>query len=88
MTLLEQAIAFRKAFNQEILQGMVRFGFIKEKLFDMQAGLVAEEANEFLSGVFHTIRRKATLRHLRSVCEPRRPETKVGVQSRHLVKVD
>ncbi len=48
MTLLEQAIAFRTAFNQEMLQGMVRFGFIKEKLFDMQARLVAEETNEFL----------------------------------------
>ena len=48
MTLLEQARAFRTAFNQEMLQGMVRFGFIKEKLFDMQARLVAEEANEFL----------------------------------------
>ena len=48
MTLLEQAIEFRKAFDQEMLQGMVRYGFIKEKLFDMQARLIAEEANEFL----------------------------------------
>ena len=48
MTLLEQAIAFRTAFNQEMLEGMMRYGFIKEKLFDMQARLVAEEANEFL----------------------------------------
>jgi len=48
MTLLEQAVAFRTAFNQEMLEGMVRYGFIKEKLFDMQARLVAEEANEFL----------------------------------------
>ena len=48
MTLLDQAIEFRKAFNQEMLQGMVRYGFIKEKLFDMQARLIAEEANEFL----------------------------------------
>ena len=48
MTLLEQAIAFRKAYDQEILNGMVRYGFVKEKLFDMQAGLVAEESNEFL----------------------------------------
>ena len=35
MTLLEQAVAFRTAFNQEMLDGMVRYGFIKEKLFDM-----------------------------------------------------
>ena len=48
MTLLEQATAFRTAYNQECLSGMVRYGFVKEKLFDMQAGLVAEEANEFL----------------------------------------
>jgi len=48
MTLLEQAVKFREAFNQEMLEGMVRYGFIKEKLFDMQAGLIAEEANEFL----------------------------------------
>jgi len=48
MTLLEQARSFRTAFSQEMLKGLVRYGFIKEKLFDMQAGLVAEEANEFL----------------------------------------
>ena len=51
MTLLEQAVAFRTAFNQEMLEGMVRYGFIKEKLFDMQARLVAEEANEFLEAL-------------------------------------
>ena len=38
MTLLEQAIAFREAYDQEMLDGMVRYGFVKEKLFDMQAG--------------------------------------------------
>jgi NTP pyrophosphatase (non-canonical NTP hydrolase) len=48
MTLLEQAIHFRCAFNQEILEGMTRYGFVKERLFKMQAGLIAEEANEFL----------------------------------------
>ena len=48
MTLLEQAIAFREAYDQEILDGMVRYGFVKEKLFDMQAGLIEEESNEFL----------------------------------------
>ena len=47
-TLLAQAIAFREAYNQEMLNGMVRYGFVKEKLFDMQAGLVEEESNEFL----------------------------------------
>ena len=48
MTLLEQAIAFREAYDQEMLPGMVRYGFVKEKLFTMQAGLIEEEANEFL----------------------------------------
>jgi len=48
MTLLEQAIAFREAYDQEMLDGMVRYGFVKEKLFDMQAGLIEEESNEFL----------------------------------------
>jgi len=48
MTLLEQAVAFRTAFNQEMLEGMTRYGFVKERLFNMQAGLIAEESNEFL----------------------------------------
>ena len=48
MTLLEQAIEFRQAFNQEMLEGMTRYGFVKERLFNMQAGLIAEESNEFL----------------------------------------
>ena len=48
MTLLKQAIAFRKAFNQEMLVGMTRYGFVKERLFNMQAGLIEEESKEFL----------------------------------------
>jgi len=48
MTLLEQAVEFRRAFNQEMLNGMTRYGFVKERLFNMQAGLIAEESNEFL----------------------------------------
>ena len=48
MTLLEQALEFRQAFNQEMLAGMTRYGFVKERLFKMQAGLIAEESNEFL----------------------------------------
>ena len=48
MTLLQQAIAFREAYDQEMLEGMTRYGFVKEKLFNMQAGLVEEEAKEFL----------------------------------------
>ena len=48
MTLLEQAITFRESFNQEMLVGMTRYGFVKERLFNMQAGLIEEETNEFL----------------------------------------
>jgi NTP pyrophosphatase (non-canonical NTP hydrolase) len=48
MTLLEQAVEFRRAFNQEMLVGMTRYGFVKERLFNMQAGLIAEESDEFL----------------------------------------
>ena len=48
MTLLEQAVEFRRAFNQEMLNGMTRYGFVKERLFNMQAGLIAEESDEFL----------------------------------------
>ena len=48
MTLLEQAISFRQAYDQEILQGFLQTGFIKKKLFDMQCSLISEEADEFL----------------------------------------
>ena len=47
-SLLDQAVAFRQVFNQEIQPGMVSCGFVKERLFDMQVRLIAEEANEFL----------------------------------------
>jgi len=48
MTLNEQAKAFREAFGQEILDNISRFGFIKSSLWNMQKGLIVEEANEFL----------------------------------------
>ena len=48
MTLLEQAIHFRKVFFQEILNNLSRYGFIKKKLWDMQVRLIHEEASEFL----------------------------------------
>ena len=48
MTLLEQAVEFRQAFNQEMLAGLTHYGFVKEKLFTMQAGLIEEETIEFL----------------------------------------
>ena len=48
MTLGEQARAFRETFNQECLDNISRFGFIKKQLWDMQVGLINEESCEFL----------------------------------------
>ncbi len=48
MTLLEQARKFRELFNQETLDNISRYGFIKKKLWDMQVALITEEAREFL----------------------------------------
>jgi predicted HAD superfamily Cof-like phosphohydrolase len=48
MTLLEQARQFREVFQQESLDNISRYGFIKKKLWDMQVGLITEEAREFL----------------------------------------
>lgn len=48
MTLLEQAVAFRQAYDQEIHTGFTRAGFIKMKLMNMQVELVREECREFL----------------------------------------
>ncbi len=48
MTLLEQARQFREVFQQESLDNISRYGFIKKKLWDMQVALIAEEAREFL----------------------------------------
>ena len=48
MTLLDQARKFREVFNQESLDNIARYGFIKKKLWDMQVGLICEESKEFL----------------------------------------
>ena len=48
MTLGEQARVWRETFNQEILDNLSRFGFIKKQLWDMQVGLINEESCEFL----------------------------------------
>ena len=47
MTLQQQAKAFRATFNQECLFNISHYGFIKKKMWDMQCGLIAEEAAEF-----------------------------------------
>ena len=48
MSRLEEAKAFREAFGQELLPNISRFSFIKKKLWDMQLGLINEEAVEFI----------------------------------------
>ena len=48
MSLQHQARAFRETFNQECLFNISHYGFIKKKLWDMQCGLIKEEADEFL----------------------------------------
>ena len=47
MTLLEQAKAFREAFNQETKEGFAPDGFIKEILYKLQRRLIDEETKEF-----------------------------------------
>ena len=47
MTLLEQAIRFREAYNQEFQNGFIEHGFIKERLFALQSDLINEETEEF-----------------------------------------
>jgi len=47
MNLGEQAKAFREIFGQEIMPNISHFGFIKKRLWDMQVGLIREEAEEF-----------------------------------------
>ena len=47
MTLLEQAKAFREAFDQETKEGFAPDGFIKEILYKLQRRLIQEEVGEF-----------------------------------------
>ena len=47
MTLLEQAKAFREAFDQETKEGFAPDGFIKEILYKLQRRLITEETKEF-----------------------------------------
>ena len=46
MTLLEQAIKFRKAFDQSINEGFAPNGFINQREFAMQLRLIEEETKE------------------------------------------
>ena len=47
MTLLEQAKAFRTAFEQETKEGFAPDGFVKEILYKLQRKLIQEETKEF-----------------------------------------
>ena len=47
MNLGDHALAFREIFGQEVLDNISSCGFIKKKLWDMQVGLINEEAREF-----------------------------------------
>ena len=47
MTRLEEARAFREAFNQECLNNFSNYGFMKKKLWDLQLRLISEESREF-----------------------------------------
>ena len=48
MSLQDEAVQFRRVFNQPILDNISHYGFIKKKLWDMQVGLINEESCEFL----------------------------------------
>jgi len=48
MSLLEQAKAFRATFKQESLDNISHYGFIKQRLWDMQTRLIQEESAEFI----------------------------------------
>ena len=51
MTLLEQARKFREIFNQETLDNISQYGFVKKQLWDMQFSLITEEYLEFSEAV-------------------------------------
>ena len=48
MSRLQEARQFREVFGQEMLENISHYGFIKQKLWDMQIDLIEEEAAEFL----------------------------------------
>ena len=52
MTLGDQAKTFRQVFNQECLENISHYGFIKKKLYDMQRELIREEAREFVDASY------------------------------------
>ena len=71
MTRLEEARRFREVFGQEMLDNISHYGFVKQKLWDMQCDLIEEEAAEFLEAADHVfadpesnVRRQELLKEL------------------------
>ena len=56
MTLLTHAKRFREAYNQEMQDGFVPNGFIKEELFELQARLIDEEYTEFVLACYELLK--------------------------------
>lgn len=48
MSRMNEARVFRETFGQEMLENISHYGFIKQKLWNMQTDLIEEEAAEFL----------------------------------------
>ena len=46
--LMSQALQFRDAFKQPILHNFTRYGFLRQKLYQMQVSLIEEESKEFI----------------------------------------
>ena len=48
MSRSQEARQFRDVFGQEMMTNISHYGFVKQKLWDMQCDLIEEEAAEFL----------------------------------------
>ena len=47
MSRQDEARRFREVFGQEILSNISHYGFVKQRLWNMQVGLIREESAEF-----------------------------------------
>jgi len=71
MSRMNEAQVFRETFGQEMLDNISHYGFIKQKLWNMQINLIEEESAEFMKAadeVFadpeNDIRREEMLKEL------------------------
>ena len=69
MTLGDQAKAFRQVFNQECLDNISNYGFIKKKLYDMQVELIREESREFIDAAYELQEDPETLEKRLELCK-------------------